>query len=1121
MKNNNDFWKRIFPFLFFLFGFCAPQLYAQEKVTGQIVDEEGVPLPGVAVVVEGTTRGVVSDFDGNYDILAKEGETLVFSYIGFSTIKKKIGTSKKIDVQLQPDAKLLDEVVVVGYGTLEKKELTGSQVSLKSEDINKIQAVSFEEALQGKAAGVLITTSQGGPGDAATIQIRGATSINASSAPLYVIDGVEIDGDPIGTGGAQETGATAVSSPLSLIDPNNIKSIDVLKDANATAIYGSRGANGVVIIQTKSGKGSEQKVTMDLDITTGVQTISNQIDLLSAQEYVDQFREAFPWNPSNTTTTFEQLAFRDNNGRPLPLDDVQSDGTPRFGIRDFRNEIFRPAILNKYSLSARTGNANSWFSGNISYTDQEGIVKSTDYSRIQASVNIGANITPRLQIGVQASGGRSARSGIVSAAPDGGGRGGFGVITNLALAPPVQGRFDRSRNGINAANIVRDESGFVTSVGGRFVINPVQQVNETVSNGAELFGYISSYLEYKLADGLKFRSSVSFNSYGNRGRVYLPRTFGFGQITGGIATISSFDQTRWQSNNTLTFDKLFADKHKINVVLGTSVLSSETHTQNTRATEFQSDSVNLDDIGAGTNIDVNTNRQENGLLGIFGRINYAFDSRYILNVTARTDKSSRFFPGSTQWGFFPSAGFTWNASEESFLKDVSFLSNLRFKGSIGQSGNDKIGVFQSQLAFQSSRFFEFRNGFSAINAAAVRNGSRANGFFLSRVSNPDLTWETTTQYDIGGEIGLFNNRLNIGVDWFQKDTKDLLLERPTASQSGFSFILENVGEVQNKGFEVSVSSVNVNTPNFKWNTDFNISYVENEVVSLGGVQEEFTITSAVGRSVSNDFIVREGEPLGSIYGFESDGVYQFSDFVEFDGLSDAEAIALYRNNPDGSLRPFGGDFNGNTFTLKEGVPRSGNPNTNRPGQQKLRDRNGDGIIDEGDLTIIGDTNPHHFGGMTNSFRYKSWDLSIAMNWKYGNDIYNKNNFVGFSTNQFLNKYGVARERWTPNNTDTDIHSLRGRVREEGFGTVSDFVEDGSFLRLQNITLGYNLPDNVVDRLGLAQLRFYTAADNLHVWTNYSGYDPDVSVSPGALTTGVDFDAYPKAITFRFGIRATF
>lgn len=1112
--------------LFMFFGFVFAQ--AQTKTISGTVNGDGLPLPGVAITIKGKTLGTITDFDGNYSIEAIKGDVLVFSYTGFKTKNIVVGEADVINAGLLIEENVLDEVIVVGYGTLEKKELTGSQVSLKSDDINKVQAVSFEEAIQGKASGVLVTTSQGGPGDAAKIQIRGATSINASSAPLYVIDGVEIDGDPIEVGGSDGTGG-AQSSPLSLIDPATIESIEILKDANATSIYGSRGANGVIIITTKTGKGVKQKAVVDLEITTGIQTISNHVDLLGAQEYVDYYNDFFPWNPTDRSSVFQQKAFRDDTGQPIALNSVDSNGNPRLQVRDWRNEVFREALIRKYSLSVRKGDGDSWFSGNMSYTNQEGIVTNTDYKRIQASVNVGTNVNKSLQVGVQFNGGRSDRTGIVSAAPDGGSGSTFGVVTNLSLAPPVQGRFDSSRNGESAGGLVRDESGFVTEVNGQQIINPVLQIEQEVNNSFEIFGYTSAYAEFKFNDFLKFRSSISFNFYQNQGRLFWPSTFGYGSLSQGRAALNTFTQKRWQNNNTLTYDRLIADKHKFNVVVGTSVFDSENLIQRTDATGFESDSVNVDDLSTASNVDTDTNRLENGLFGVFGRLNYSFDGRYVISLSARGDKSSRFFPGSTQWGFFPSVGVTWNASEESFLQDSSVISNLRFKGSVGQTGNDKIGVFQSQQTFSSSRLYEWRSFFAAIGAPGVRNGQRDNAFFLTRVSNPDLTWETTTQYDLGLELGVLNNRVLIGADVFRKETKDLLLERPIAGQSGFDFILENSGEVSNEGIELTINTVNIDSGNFKWTSNFNISFIRNEVVSLGKSQRDFLASSNAFSIVGNEFIVREGESLGSIFGFQSDGVYKYEDFSDFDNLNNQERLLLYSQNDDGTLRLFGGDSDDNGFNLKDGVATIGGRSNHRPGLEKIKDVSGpngvpDGVIDVNDLTIIGDTNPDHFGGLTNNFKYKNFDLSIALNWKYGNDILNKNYFPGTGLNEFRNKIGVVRDRWTPQNNNTNQFSARGQAFNSGLATSSRNVEDGSFLRLQNITIGYYMPKRFIETIGLNNLRFYCAADNLHVWTKYSGYDPDVSVSRGAnagLTQGVDFDAYPKARTFRIGVKGTF
>ncbi len=1124
MKLNFCMKERIRLFTTALFLFVFGLVQSQEITVSGTVSGDGDPLPGVNVIVKGTSRGVVTDFNGSYEVKVQENDVLEFSFLGFLTQEIPVSGKTKIDVVLKTDLSELEEVVVVGYGTLERKDLTGSQVSLKAEDVNKVQAVSFEEALQGKASGVQITSSSGGPGEAAKIQIRGATSINASSAPLYVIDGVEIDGDAQtisnDLGGSQ-------SSPLSLIDPNTIDSIEILKDANATAIYGSRGANGVVIIKTKQGS-KDQKITLDLDVSTGIQSISKHIDLLGAQDYVDYYNEFYPWDPSLDFTIFQQKAFRDDTGRPLPLNALKPDGTRRLITRDWRDEVFRTAHINKYSLGVRSGSSNSWFSGNVSYTDQEGIVKNSDYKRIQLSASVGANITPKLQVGINLNGGNGQRGGIVAPSRDGNGTGSqSGVITNLATAAPVQGRVDAGRQGRGANSIGFDETGFVTDLGnGRILVNPVTQVNETVSTGDELFGFASAYLDYTILDGLKFRSSISFNTYQNQGRAYYPASFGWGSIWDGLAFINSYNQTRWQNNNTLTYSKEI-NAHKLNVVVGTNVLKNEVKTTTLRSDNFLSDTVNLDDIGAGLNTEGDTNRLENGLLGIFGRINYTFKGRYVVSLTGRTDKSSKFFPGATQWGFFPSAGLTWNVSNEPFFDNINFLSNFRLKASAGQSGNDKIGVFLSQQTFGSSTFVANGGGIQQIDAGAVRGGNKVNGFALQRVANPNLTWETTTQYDLGAEIGLFNNRISIGADVFQKDTKDLLLNRRVSGQTGFSFILENVGEVQNRGLELTLRTVNIDKGGFKWNTNFNISFIQNEVIALGR-DSQFEVTAPVGGQLaSDDFIIREGAPIGSMYGFVSDGVYQYDDFVEFDGLSPAEAQQLYINGADSNPNTIrnNGDDNNNVFTPKEGVAVPQGRGL-RPGQQKLRDLNGDGVIDpDNDRKIIGNANPDHFGGMTNTFKYKSWNFSFLLSWKYGNDIYNKNIIRGVSgANAFGNRFGAIRDRWTPNNRDTEQHSLRGRIFDGGISNTTNYIEDGSYLRLQNISLSYDLPKNLVYNLGLRQLRFYTAVDNLHIWTKYSGYDPDVSVGVGqnaGLTPGIDFDAYPRARTLRFGFKATF
>ena len=1103
-------------------------LYAQTKtISGNVTSKDG-SLPGVTIIVEGTTTGTITDFDGNFTIEASPDDTIVFNYISYTTKKVVVGNQTELSVYLEEDISALDEVVVVGYGTLEKEKVTGSISQLKTEDIEKQQAVSFEEALQGKAAGVQIQTSQGGPGEAVKVKIRGNTSINASNDPLYVIDGVEIDGGVRTLGGGGDIGLQN-SSPLATLDPANIESINILKDANATAIYGARGANGVVIIKTKSGR--NQKAVLELDVSTGIQRAVRHIDLLGVQEYVDFYNEFYPWDPSNETTRFFQTAFRDNAGNDIPLDAIGPDGNPRFVVRDWRDEVFRDALIQKYRLSTRGGDDKTWYSGQLSYTDQEGVIKNSDFKRIQGNINLNSKINDKLSVGLQVNGAQNNRDGLVSAPAEGGGPGvQSGVISNLARSAPIQGRTDNARIRQQPGQIIRDETGFVIQNGVRAIINPVTQINESVRNSTEWFGYLSTFLEYKILNGLSFKSTFSANTYINRNESYYPSTFGWGLSVGGRAFVSTFQSSTWQNNNLLTLNKTFGN-HRITSVIGTNTLRTQGKQLNAGGTGFEDDSVNLDNLGAAqVPLPPTTSATNSGLFGVLARFNYDYAGRYVIDFTGRRDGSSRLFPtNSTRYQDTYSIGGAWNVSNEPFLQSAKWLNNFKLKASWGQVGNQNIPPFQSTGQFGTFRPIQNRGNNGFVSSGGVRGGIKQNGFVIIRTDNPSLSWETTEQIDFGTDIGLFNDRISTTIDVFRKNTTDLLLEQPVASQSGFDFVLRNAGEIQNQGLEIAVNTVNIRTDNFSWSTNFNISWIENKVIDLGRL-DFIEFTAPVGSFVRQDYIVQEGSPLGSMYGYESDGVYRYEDFVEFDGLSNAEAEALYRagsveNLENGQLARFGGDTNDSNFTPKDGVPTIPGIRL-RPGMQKFKDLNNDGEVTiNGDRKIIGDANPQHFGGITNTFKYKTFDFSFLMSWNYGNDIYNKNLIRGLNgLNAFGNRYGQIRDRWTPNNLDTDQHSLRGRPFESGIINNSSYIEDGSFLRLANISFGYEFPSRAIESFGLSSLRVYGALDNVYVWTNYSGYDPDVSVGWGqnqSLTQGTDYDAYPRARTFRIGVKANF
>ena len=520
-----------------------------------------------------------------------------------------------------------------------------------------------------------------------------------------------------------------------------------------------------------------------------------------------------------------------------------------------------------------------------------------------------------------------------------------------------------------------------------------------------------------------------------------------------------------------------------------------------RSTGFNLPGVNLDNLATATEtLASESTRSDNALQSFLGRVNYTFKDKYILTLSGRYDGSSRFAEGA-KWGFFPSAALAWRLGDEAILKDSKVLSDAKIKVSYGETGNTQIGSFRSLPAA----------GFSSyIFAGDVLTA----GISTNRLANPGLTWETTSQADVGLSLSFFDYRFNLNVDYYNKDTRDLLLEVPLPGNAGYDFSFQNLGKVRNEGLEIAFTSTNITSKNFRWSTNFNISFNQNTVLDLGDA-DEFFVRAIGDNQINNDYVIRVGESLGSVFGHRVAGVYNFQDFVEFDGMSDADAAAKMRAD----AKEMGIAYYDIFYTLKDGVVTTGGSTQFRPGMPKFVDTNGDGIVNDDDRTIIGNTLPKHFGGLTNNFSYKNIDLSVLVSWSYGNDIYNKNlNKGNAQAIPFFNKYRQVRDRWTPDNPNTNIPGIWGDG-DGGFtsSAYDTFLEDGSFVRLSNITLGYNLPRTALARIGFRSLRVYASADNLYVWTNYTGYDPEVSVGFNQLTPGLDVDSYPRQRTFRFGL----
>jgi TonB-dependent starch-binding outer membrane protein SusC len=1060
---------------------------AQTQAIKGTVNSAGLPLPGASVLIKGTTNATSTDLDGKFVINASPKDVLIFSYVGFVTKSITVGDNTTLQVTLVENTSKLDEVVVFGYGTTKRKDLTGSVVSLKAEDLQNIKTVSFEGTLAAKAAGVQIVTSEGGPGAGFKIKVRGGTSINANNDPLYVIDGFAIDGGAVNTGLGIGNSTT---SPLATLDPSNIESIEILKDASSTSLYGSRGANGVILITTKKGKKGRSE--LNFEAWTGISTISNKIEMLTAQEFVDYRLEYSPWKPDGASDSLI-AAYRDQFGNPIDLNN------PKVVKTDWQDEITRTAITHNYKLGASGGGENNSYSASFSYLNQEGIIKTSDFERYSANVNVDQNITSKIKTGVSINAGYTQSSGVVSSAAENA-NGRSGIVTNAILFEPVQGLTRYS-------DAVYDETGRLISLRSGDVVNPVLALENDINKGRSFNVFGNVYLQYEIAKGFTFKSSVRMNAYGTNGKRYYSEKYGWGASAKGRAYVGSTFGNGITTEQNFNYTKSFG-KHGLNVTGVYEQSESNWESLVSSATGFNLPGVNLNSLQSAEVTLPNTSLYSpSALKSYLGRVQYDYSDKWVVNLSGRYDGSSK-FAANSKWAFFPAGGLAWKVSNEDFLKDNKIISNLKLKTSYGETGNQGIRTYGSIS----------RTSLSNV----ILDNKLTTGAAIESLDNKDLTWETTGQFNAGISLGMFDNRISLDADYYHKNTKNLLLEVPLPANTGFSTALKNIGSMTNKGFEFSLNTVNIDKNDFKWTTNFNISFNKNEVTSLGPNSKEFFVRAIGDNQIDNDYVVRVGESIGSIYGIQVNGVYNYSDFAAFDGLSDVQAAAKIRQDGLDKNIPY---FDV-TYTLKPGVVQSagvGNINNYRPGLPKYVDQNGDGVVNANDRTIIGRTAPKHFGGMTNNFTYKDFDLSILAQWSYGNDVYNKNRNLGESTAiPYFNKYSEVANRWTPENSHSTIPSVWGYADNNiGSDANSTYIEDGSYLRISNITFGYNLPKHLLKKYDIKSLRFYTAVDNAFIFTKYSGFDPDVSVGNNQLTPGLDADSYPRERLFRFGINVGF
>lgn len=1032
--------------------------YAQtRKVEGKVSEQgSGTPLAGVSISVKGTKTGASTDGNGYYaiQIPTNGNSTLVFTYVGYLQREITVGDKGIVNMVLSQDNKVLNDVVVVGYGTSKKADLVSSVGQVDMKDMAKAPVRSIDESLAGRVAGVQINSSDGQPGSSVNIVIRGANSITQNNSPLYVVDGFPIEG-----------------FNLNVFDPQEVESIDVLKDASATAIYGARGANGVIMITTKKGKMGAPVISFSPTVSwdNNIKTMK----LMDTYEFAKMQLELVPGAQGSATDPTPIYTLLTVPGKTL--EDYRN-----VAATDWQSPFFQTGIRQDYSLALRGGSDKTVYgiSGNLN--DQKGTIVNTAYKRYQGRITLDQTLSNKIKVGINANYAYLLRSGNSAAI----GTGGSGT-TNILYS--VWGY-----NPLSALN--EDEAIDETTASGTdYKFNPLMNQKNMLRNNKTHNLNVSGYFDYAITPSLRLKITGGINNTRvineefNNSKTYLgsPNTTP-GRTSGVNGSVSQANTNNWSNENTLTWTKTFAKSHNLNVLGGFSTQGNTSNAFGFGATFLPNEKLGISGLNEGILNPVTTATSSLwSLSSFFGRVKYNYKSKYYLEASYRADGSSKFAEGN-KWSYFPSFGGSWRFIKEDFLKNSKVLSDGKLRMSYGKTGNNRVNDF----AYLST------NDVVPGNSYPWNNGY-VSSIIPTSLGNPKVKWETTDQYDAGVDLGFFKNRISLTADVYKKNTKDLLLRATLPTSSGYTTAFKNVGAVANRGLEITLSTVNINHKDFQWNSSFNISFNRNEVLALAEDQQTLLSTTNWDNAYTNipSYIAKIGEPLGLMYGFIWDGVYQYNDF---NSTSTGE------------------------YLLKDNVPGNGAARQNiQPGDIKYRDINGDGSINASDYAVIGRSLPLHTGGFSNNFTYKDFDLNIFFQWSYGNQIQNMNRHV-FEGNalgkRFLQQFESYEDRWSPDNQSSSNY------RTGGFsiaGYSSRTIEDGSFLRLKTVSLGYNIPKQLLDKLKIKTARIFLSGQNLYTWTKYKGLDPEVSTYNSVLTGGFDYSAYPRARTVAFGANVSF
>lgn len=1002
----------------------------RKTVIGRVLDENGDPVIGANVVEKGTTNGTVTDIDGNFKLEVEDNAILQISYIGYLVQDINSAGRNSISIVLQEDTKTLEEIVVVGYGTMKKRDLTGSVSSIKSEDIQRSPVTSLDQAIQGKAAGVQVSQASSAPGGRVVIRVRGGNSLSSSNEPLYVVDGF-----PVSAGGSAGGNGTA-QNPLATLNTADIASIEILKDASATAIYGARGANGVILITTKRGDIGRPRVTFDA--YHGVQTVAKKLDMMNAREYATLVNEA--------RANDGQSPVFPNTSNPHYFPDISALGE---GV-DYQDEVFTSAPTQNYNLSVVGGNDGIRYSIAGGYFGQDGIIKNSNFNRASFRSNLDIKIAPTLTVSTNITASHSWANGMPSEGDGGGGTG--GVVHGAVVMPASVPIY----NADGSYTMTNPTPGSTPSN------NPVATVNHYKDN-QEIDRFLGSVdANWEIMKDLTLKVTFGADlSTANRA-FYWPKETHRGNSKNGEANQRYRKDVSYLNENILTYNKVLGD-HSFNVVGGYTWQVFHYKHFEASSTGYSTDLYLANNLGAGTTYgQPGSNRSQNQLASYLGRLNYIYKDRYLFTLTARADGSSK-FGANNKWSFFPSFAMAWRASEEAFLREVDWLSNLKVRASYGKTGNQNIDNYKSLAMLGTMNY--------------ALGGILNSGVGPNNIPNPDLKWETTASTDLGLDIGLFNNRLSLVADYYYKKTTDLLWNISTPSSVGFGSIFKNIGSLENKGVEITLGA-DVFTGEFKWNSQMNWSRNRNKVLEIPGYTPS-TQGSLSGHLKVNGSWLEPGLPVGVWNLLKYDGVFQ----------DQAQLEAGPRSSANDKL-----------------------------GDARFIDKNGDGKINyTDDRMIVGDPNPDFIYGWTNNFSFKGFDFSVYLQGSYGNDIINIQRAETNISGPWGNQRREILNRWTPTNTNTNVP--RARVTVDPLLLQSDWlIEDGSYMRVKTMTLGYTF-ENIKF---MNSLRLYVTGQNLFTVTNYSGFDPEVNSQGNSnLQLGVDYNAYPSAKAVLFGVNISF